>query len=117
MQNGKSPKHLNLCINSSTWLCFSSKQQVRRRAEGKGTSDNVSVSSFAEEVRKEIVQEAREERIERKRRGLALKGITTEDDENVTDQHGASLQVTDTTADRRVFPYTLNAQAKNRDSW
>jgi hypothetical protein len=77
-------------------------------------SDNVSVSSFGEEVRKQHVREAREERIERYRKGLALLGIPTEDDGNATDQHGRSVQVTDTTDDRRVFHYALNAQAKKR---
>jgi hypothetical protein len=77
-------------------------------------SENVSVSSFGEEVRKQHVREAREERIERYRKGLALLGIPTEDDENATDQHCRSLQVTDTTDDRRVFHNALNAQAKKR---
>jgi len=76
--------------------------------------DNVSVSSFGEEVRKQHVREAREERIERYRKGLALLGIPTEDDGNATDQHGRSVQVTDTTDDRRVFHNALNAQAKKR---
>ena len=77
-------------------------------------SDHVLVSNFAEEVRKQLLREAREERIERYRRGLALLGIPTEDDGNATDQHGRSVQVTDTTDGRRVFYYALNAQAKER---
>ena len=75
-------------------------------------SDHVFVS--AEEVRKTFLQEAREERIERYRKGLALLGITTEDDENATDQHGGPVIVTETADGSRMFYHALDAQAKNR---